>query len=117
MRRLFAPAFQAQHPELMQDRREAFLKTDPQVFGAACEALASLDLRPDLGTVKVPVLVVVGEHDEATPPPMSHELAELLPQAHLEIIPGCAHVPQFQSPQTFLEVIGDFLPVASSAPA
>jgi 3-oxoadipate enol-lactonase len=110
MRRLFAPAFQAQHPELMQGRRQAFLKTDPEVFGAACEALASLDLRPDVGTVKVPVLVVVGEHDEATPPPMSHELAELLPQAHLEIIPGCAHVPQLQSPQTFLEVIGDFLP-------
>jgi 3-oxoadipate enol-lactonase len=117
MRRLFAPAFQAQHPELMQGRREAFLKTDPEVFRAACEALASLDLRPDVGTVKVPVLVVVGEHDEATPPPMSHELAKLLPQAHLEIIPGCAHVPQLQSPQTFLEVIGDFLPAASSAPA
>jgi 3-oxoadipate enol-lactonase len=60
--------------------------------------------------VKVPVLVLVGEHDEATPPAMSHELAELLPQAHLEIIAGCAHVPQLQSPRAFLEVIGDFLP-------
>jgi 3-oxoadipate enol-lactonase len=109
MRRLFAPQFQAQHPDLMRDRREAFLRTDPQVFRAACDALASLDLRPEVGKVKVPVLVLVGEHDEATPPPMSHELAELLPQAHLEIIPGCAHVPQLQSPQTFLEVIGDFL--------
>src|SRR5712691_9065367 len=29
MRRLFAPEFQALHPELMQDRREAFLRTDP----------------------------------------------------------------------------------------
>jgi len=110
MRRLFAPEFQAQHPDLMRDRREAFLKTDPEVFRAACDALANLDLRPDVGTVKVPVLVLVGEHDEATPPAMSHELVELLPQAHLEIIPGCAHVPQLQSPRAFLEVIGDFLP-------
>jgi 3-oxoadipate enol-lactonase len=110
MRRLFAPEFQAQHPDLMRDRREAFLKTDPEVFRAACDALASLDLRPDVVTVKVPVLVLVGEHDEATPPAMSHELAELLPQAHLEIIAGCAHVPQLQSPRAFLEVIGDFLP-------
>jgi 3-oxoadipate enol-lactonase len=113
MRRLFAPEFQAQHPDLMRDRREAFLRTDPEVFRAACEALANLDLRPDVGKVKVPVLVLVGEHDEATPPPMSHELAELLPQAHLEIIRGCAHVPQLQSPRAFLEAIGDFL----SAPA
>jgi 3-oxoadipate enol-lactonase len=112
MRRLFAPEFQESHPDLMADRRAAFLKTDPEVFRAACEALAALDLRPELAKVKVPVLVVVGEHDEATPPPMSHELAALLPQAHLEIIPGCAHVPQLQSPRLFLDAIGGFLRAA-----
>ena len=71
----------------------------------------------EVGKVKVPVLVLVGEHDEATPPPMSHELAALLPQRHLEIIPGCAQVPQLQSPGVFLEAIGDFLPVTSSGTA
>jgi 3-oxoadipate enol-lactonase len=116
MRRLFAPDFQAAHPDLMADRRAAFLRTDLEVFCAACEALAGLDLRPELGKVKAPVLVLVGEHDEATPPPMSHELASLLPRAHLEIIPGCAHVPQLQSPKLFLDAIGDLLPAASSAP-
>src|SRR5262249_57799827 len=65
MRRLFAPEFQAQHPDLMQGRREAFLRTDPAVFRAACEALASLDLRGEVAKVKAPVLVLVGEHDEA----------------------------------------------------
>jgi 3-oxoadipate enol-lactonase len=111
MRRLFAPEFQSRHPDLMRDRREAFLRTDPEVFRAACAALAELDLRPELAKVKAPVLVLVGEHDEATPPPMSHELAALLPNAHLEIIPGCAHVPQLQAPEMFLEAIGDFLQV------
>ena len=115
MRRLFAPEFQEQHPDLMRDRREAFLKTDPDVFRAACNALAELDLRPELGQVKVPVLVLVGEHDEATPPPMSRELAAGLPQARLKIIPGCAHVPQLQSPEVFLEAIGDFLTAACAA--
>jgi 3-oxoadipate enol-lactonase len=42
---------------------------------------------------------------------MSRELAAGLPQAQLKIIPGCAHVPQLQSPEVFLEAIGDFLPV------
>jgi 3-oxoadipate enol-lactonase len=110
MLRLFAPEFQAAHPDLMRDRREAFLKTDPEVFRDACAALAELDLRPELSKVKVPVLVLVGEHDEATPPPMSVELAAALPQARLLIIPGCAHVPQLQAPKLFLETIGDFLP-------
>jgi 3-oxoadipate enol-lactonase len=109
MRRLFAAEFQAQHPDLMRDRREAFLRTDPDVLRAACATLAELDLRPELAKVRMPVLVLVGEHDEATPPPMSHELAALLPQARLKIIPGCAHVPQLQSPDIFLDTIGDFL--------
>jgi 3-oxoadipate enol-lactonase len=115
MRRLFAPEFQADHPDLMRDRREAFLRTDPEVFRAACDALAELDLRPELARVEVPVLVLVGEHDEATPPPMSHELAAGLPHARLEIIAGCAHVPQLQSPEIFLEAIGDFLPASYAA--
>jgi 3-oxoadipate enol-lactonase len=115
MRRLFAPEFQAQHPDLMRDRREAFLRSDPEVVQAACLALAGLDLRPELGKVGVPVLVLVGEHDEATPPPMSRELAALLPNARLKIIDGCAHVPQLQAPEKFLEAIGDFLPQPSAA--
>lgn len=115
MRRLFAPEFQAQHPDLMRERREAFLKTDPDMFRTACNALAELDLRPELGQVKVPALVLVGEHDEATPPPMSRELAAGLPNARLKMIAGCAHVPQLQSPDVFLEAIGDFLAPAVAA--
>jgi 3-oxoadipate enol-lactonase len=116
MRRLFAPEFQAEHPHLMRDRREAFLRTDLEVFRAACEALASLDLRSEVATAKMPVLVMVGEHDEATPPPMSQELAVLLPDARLQIIPGCAHVPQLQAPSLFLDAIADFLPELSASP-
>src|SRR3978361_1106098 len=37
MRRLFAPDFQGKHPDLMRDRREAFLNTDADVFRAACD--------------------------------------------------------------------------------
>jgi 3-oxoadipate enol-lactonase len=99
----------------MADRRAAFLRTDPEVFRSACSALAELDLRPHLAAVTVPVLVLVGEHDEATPPPMSRELAALLPNARLKIIAGCAHVPQLQSPKIFLDAIDDFLPGINQA--
>jgi 3-oxoadipate enol-lactonase len=53
--------------------------------------------------------VLVGEQDEATPPPMSRELAAGLPDARLKIIPGCAHVPQLQAPSVFLDAIADAL--------
>jgi len=115
MNRLFAPEFQATHPALMGERRAAFLRTDPEIFRAACDALASLDLRGGLSKVKVPVLVLVGEQDEATPPAMSHELAAGLPDAQLKIIPGCAHVPQLQAPALFLAAIAGVLKLADAA--
>lgn len=43
----------------------------------------------------LPVLVLVGEHDEA-PPPISRELVAGRPDARLTILRGCAHVPQLQ---------------------
>ena len=115
MRRLFAPDFQAAHPDLMRDRREAFLKTDPQVLQSACGQLAELDLRGELSKVTKPVLVLVGEHDEATPPPMSHELARLVPNARLKVLAGCAHVPQLQAPDVFLDAMADFLNAHAAA--
>jgi 3-oxoadipate enol-lactonase len=48
---------------------------------------------------------------------MSRELAAQLPNARLKVIAGCAHVPQLQSPELFLDAIGDFLPLASPAQA
>jgi 3-oxoadipate enol-lactonase len=41
---------------------------------------------------------------------MSRELAARLPHARLRILAGCAHVPQLQAPDLFLDAIGDFMP-------
>jgi len=109
MRRLFAPDYQALHPELIARRKERFLAMDPRTFHSACGALAALDLRAQLASVRIPVLVLVGEMDEATPPPMSRELAAGLPDARLVVLPGCAHVPQLQAPELFLPAIAAFI--------
>jgi 3-oxoadipate enol-lactonase len=109
MRRLFAPEFQAQNPDLLVKRKKSFLAVDPETFHGACDALASLDLRDKLKGVTVPALVLVGDQDEATPPPMSKELAEGLPNAKLVVMVGCAHVPQLQAPADFLLAIEEFI--------
>ena len=109
MRRLFAPDFQAANPQLIEERRARFVAVDPQTFHNACAALAELDLRNQLASVTVPVLVLVGEHDEATPPAMSQELAAGLPNARLQILAGCAHVPQLQAPEQFMQAIENFI--------
>jgi len=109
MRRLFSSEFQSAHPALVDERRQRFLAVDPQTFQNACGALATLDLRAHLGSIEVPVLVLVGEQDEATPPAMSRELAAGLPHAQLHLLTGCAHVPQLQDPEQFLSVLKPFI--------
>ncbi len=84
-------------------------ESNPAVVVAACEALAGLDLPPALAAVRVPVLAMVGEQDEATPPAMSRELIAGLPDASLTILPGRAHVPQLRAPERFLDAVVPFL--------
>lgn len=109
MRRLFAPDFHAANPDLVAERRAAFLTTDPAVITDACNALAALDLRAHLPGVRTPVLAVVGARDEATPPDMSRELVALLPDARLTVLDDLAHVPQLQAPDRFLAAVLPFL--------
>jgi 3-oxoadipate enol-lactonase len=109
MRRLFAPEFQQQNPALIEERKQRFLAVDAATFHGACDALATLDVRDQLKSVTVPVLVLVGEKDEATPPPMSRELAAGLPNAQLVELPGLAHVPQLQAPDVFMAAIRPFI--------
>ena len=109
MRRLFAPEFQQANPDLIAERKQRFLAVDAAIFHGACDALATLDLRDRLKEVTVPVLVLVGEQDEATPPPMSMELAAGLPDARLVVLANCAHVPQLQAPDVFMDAIRPFL--------
>lgn len=109
MRRLFSPAFQAANPELVSERRARFLETDMGVFTQACGDLAALDLRGEVGGLRVPMLVMVGEGDEATPPAMARELAGLVPGAEFEELPGLAHVPQLQDTARFVAAIEGFL--------
>jgi 3-oxoadipate enol-lactonase len=109
MRRLFAPEFQAANAELVEQRRARFVALAPETFHAACAALAALDLRAQCAAVKLPVLVLVGEQDEATPPPMAREAADLIPGARFVLLAGCAHVPQLQAPRQFLGAIEEFI--------
>lgn len=116
MRRLFAPAFQAANPALLAERRERFLATDPGVFTDACGALAELDLREPVRSLRTPTLILVGEGDEATPPVMARELATLLPDARIIELPGLAHVPQLQDTPAFVAALGGFLAARDPTP-
>lgn len=69
------------------------LDTSPQAFADQVAAILaqSDDVRHELRTISVPVLVVVGTQDILTPLADSEELVDSIPGAELIIIGGAAH--------------------------
>jgi 3-oxoadipate enol-lactonase len=115
VKRIFTPDYLERHPEAAGERKEVLLRTDPTHFAAACRALATVDLRPLLGSIVNPTLVVVGTLDAATPPELSRELASGIRGATLREIPDCGHCPPLQEPTSFLAAVRDFLDLPGGA--
>lgn len=82
---------------------------DPAGLAAGLDILRGTDLRAELGRVGVPALVLTGARDRLTPPAAARALADALPTATLEIVPGAAHTPFLTAPQQFADRVAGFL--------
>jgi pimeloyl-[acyl-carrier protein] methyl ester esterase len=71
--------------------------------------LLHTDLREELGRIKVPTLLLHGEHDKLAPIGAAAWLSSALPDAKLHEIKGAAHEPFLSHPQIFTATIVEFL--------
>ena len=60
--------------------------------------IARPDSRPQLGDIKCPALVLVGQQDLQTPPDIAREIAASIPRAELVILPDCGHLSTLERP-------------------
>ncbi len=72
--------------------------------------LTGWDITPRLRDVRVPVLVISGEHDEATPT-VVRPLVDALPDARWELVEGASHSTHLEQPERFLALVETFLSV------
>ena len=56
------------------------------------------DARPLLPSIKCPTLVLVGDGDELTPPPLSQEIAAGIAGSRLVVVPDCGHLSTMERP-------------------
>ena len=75
-------------------------------------ALEGMKNRPDrldlLPTIHTPTVVICGEHDALTPPDLSRAMAEAIPGARLEIIPGSGHMSPLERPDAVNAALQSF---------
>jgi 3-oxoadipate enol-lactonase len=100
--RVFHPAYLEAHPNAINERREALLLIHPDAFQAACSLLVEADLIPQCKSLDVPVLVICGELDAATPPVLNRAIADAVPHARYIELPQIGHCPPLEAPDAFL---------------
>jgi pimeloyl-ACP methyl ester carboxylesterase len=71
--------------------------------------LARPDFRPWLGEIKIPTLVIVGDHDVMTPPAEARIIQQGIAGARLEIVPDCGHLPPMEKPEQVTAMLRDWL--------
>jgi proline iminopeptidase len=71
-------------------------------------SLKSFDITKELGKLKLPILLVVGEFDEARPETAAR-YQKLIPGSRLEVIPGAAHSLWWDNREATLKAFSSFI--------
>jgi proline iminopeptidase len=69
----------------------------------------TIDLRPLLGRIKCPTLVIAGELDFISGPAQARPIASQIPDARLLIIPNCGHSPGIEAPDEYRQAVLQFI--------
>jgi 3-oxoadipate enol-lactonase len=115
----YAEAFLKQvfAPESFESRREAveqvrgIIAATPArtLIGTLIALAARTDTTASLARLRIPALVVVGEHDAVTPVAAARALHERIAGSELAIIPGAGHLPNLERPEELNGRLLDFL--------
>ncbi len=103
--RWFTPGFAAAQPAITDWAVQMVRTTDPGCYIAACEALAAFDIRPELASIGVPTLVLVGSEDQVTGQAEARTLVAGIPDARLAVVPGASHLAPVEQPVAVTDLL------------
>jgi pimeloyl-ACP methyl ester carboxylesterase len=85
-------------------------ETGPQAFLRQLRAIIGRqDARARLSAIRCPTLVLVGEGDELTPPPLSQEIAGAISGARLVVVPDCGHLSTIERPDPVTKALVEWM--------
>jgi 3-oxoadipate enol-lactonase len=90
--------------------RDIISHTPPLSIAGTLLALAGrTDTTASLETIRVPVLLLVGEYDAITPPACSQSMQGRIPGSELHVIPDAGHMSPLENPEAFNAKLLPFL--------
>jgi len=108
--RLFAAETNKHQPHVIDAVRNVILASSSRGVAAAQRALAERpDCVPLLPDIRVPALLIVGEHDVISTPAEMQGMAAAIPGARCVVIPNAGHMAPMEQPAAVNAAIREFL--------
>jgi len=107
--RWFSDNFRDTHADQVAAVSRTFLANDLPCYQSACSLLGSADLRDAIQSLRVPVSVIVGEEDYATPLAMSSALHALIPGSTLTVIEKGRHLTPIECSGKIASLLKDLI--------
>jgi 3-oxoadipate enol-lactonase len=101
LERWFTPALVERRPDAVERARRALLGVSAEGYAGCCEAIATHDLRAEVGSIRVPTLVLAAADDPATPPEHGRLIAEAVEGARLVVLERGRHLVAVEQPDEF----------------
>ncbi|MHB8462740.1 MAG: alpha/beta fold hydrolase [Vulcanimicrobiaceae bacterium] len=83
---------------LLQTMREQLFDVGQAQTIADFRACDAFDRTANLADISIPILAVTGSEDRLMPPKFAQMIAERVPGARAEILPGLGHLPMLEAP-------------------
>lgn len=120
MQRWVAEANRQSRPDLVARFSQMIETTPIEGYAGWCGAIEHLDLTDTLGAITLPVRVIVGAVDPATPVAASEVIHRAIAGSDLIVLPGVSHMLSSEDPAAFHAALQPFLakhaaPVAGPA--
>ncbi|MCC7487486.1 MAG: 3-oxoadipate enol-lactonase [Burkholderiales bacterium] len=107
--RWFTGPYRDSRKDVMERIANGIRATPVEGFAGCCHAISKVDYLDRLKEIKVPALVIVGEHDLGTPPEAARAIQQNLPGSELAVIASAAHLSNVEQAEAFNKVLTGFL--------
>jgi len=107
--RLFSQDFVERNPEVVDEFARNRLVNDPSCYARVALAMSAYNYNEELGGIRCPTLIIVGDQDVTTPPGGSVRISRLIPSSKLIIFKDCGHISYVEQPEVFSKAVLGFL--------
>jgi len=107
--RWFTEAFRATgNPEVTKIGM-MLMMTPREGYAGCCGAIRDMDQREAIKSITLPVMIIAGADDPATPPAHAEVIHQAIAGSRLEIIANAAHLSNIEQPKAFNALLRGFL--------